>query len=113
MQAAVVIGGGCLLAVILQVPQAGVIPGIALILAVPGAIVSFLVFAPIEAIGVKLGVPWVSMVLIPLVGAAVPWLLVPFVANRDEFLNGAGNLSWMGGAWGVLWVITALFKKAI
>jgi hypothetical protein len=113
IQTGVVVVGAGLFAAVLQVPQAGVIPGIAVVLAIPGAIVSFLVFAPIEAAGVKLGAPRISMVLIPVVGAAVPWLLLPLAANKNEFLNGAGNLSWMGFAWGVLWVITALFKKAI
>lgn len=86
-----------------------------LYLGIPGAVVAFAIFAPIEAAGVNRGVRWISLTLIPLVGAAVPWLLFPLGGNWDNFIRGAPGLSEIGFGWGLLWVITrpvyALFRK--
>ena len=87
-----------------------------LFLGIPGIIVILIIFAPIEAAGIKRGARWISLIAIPLVAAALPWLLFPFAGNLNNFIQGSVPLSGIGFVWGFLWVITrpiyAVFKPA-
>jgi hypothetical protein len=75
-------------------------------LGIPGAIVTLAVFVPVEAAGVRRRARWISLLLIPLVGAAVPWFLFPLAGNLHNFVEGTVQLSWIGLVWGFLWVVT-------
>lgn len=76
----------------------------AMTLGLPAILVSLAVFAPIEVAVRKRGWQWLS--IIPMVGAAIPWLLFP----RGD-VNGLKVLMLAGFCWGLLWVISAVFQR--
>lgn len=73
---------------------------------IPGIIIIFAIFIPVELAGRKRNVRWFSLSLIPFLGALIPWLLFPFAGNLQNFISGTELISGLGFAWGFLWVAT-------
>lgn len=106
IQAGIVAIGCCVFIATSQSPQAVLVLLLPLLLGIPATIVVFAIFVPIEAAAAKRGARWLSLILIPIIGVAVPWLLFPLAGNWNNFVQGNEGLSAIGFVWGLLWVIT-------
>ncbi len=95
-----------ILLIVSRSPDAGVIFGLAIILAIPGIIVTLVLYVPIEAACLRRQWRGLSWVLVPLGGVVAPWLLFPFSGNTNNFLAGVLGLSPLGAFWGLFWIIT-------
>jgi hypothetical protein len=92
--------------------EAGLILMLPFFLGIPGLLVILLIFLPVEVAAIRWAKRWVALVLHPVIGAAVPWLLYPIAGNTQNFLNGAQMLTPLGLMWGILWSATALVYVA-
>jgi hypothetical protein len=83
-----------------------------IILGIPGIIVTVAMFVPIEVVGIRWSARWASLIFIPFVGAAAPWLDFPLHGDLNNFIEAARQETTFGFIWGLLWGLTRIVYAA-
>ena len=77
-----------------------------MVLALPGAIGSALILAPLERWLERRAQGGLILLAGPVAGAVAPWLLYFWAGNTANFMAAAPILSAVGAVWGLLWAFT-------
>lgn len=98
---------GVMLGILLVILSGGGILWVLLFFFTPVGLGCAVVLAPIEMLANRLKHRWIGLLAIPPAGAAIPWI-VSLVDDNPNFQAGIGQLSVMGAAMGVFWVLSSL-----
>ena len=93
-------------------PDAWLILFYPMALALPGAIGSAFILAPLEGWLERRGQGGLIFLAGPAAGAVAPWLLFFWAGNSANFMAAVPVLSAVGGAWGLLWGLTRPLARA-